>query len=104
MFYVKDWRRYMSNVILNNNVCFCRKILKNNDEISTFTTPLYIFLSMDASDDFLPTQLADRFVNIRRLGKGSCGEVRLVKDRVSLLILHLEKYKFVLKINILFSF
>lgn len=78
--------------------------MKNNDEISTLTTSLYVFLSMDATDEFLPAQLTDRFVNVRRLGKGSCGEVRLVKDRVSLIILHLKKYKLVLKINILFSF
>ncbi|XP_066151765.1 ovarian-specific serine/threonine-protein kinase Lok-like isoform X2 [Euwallacea fornicatus] len=62
-----------------------KKILKNKDHIAVSNSSynIYIYLShnVQEADEFLPVELANRFASITQLGRGSCGEVRLVKDR-----------------------
>lgn len=64
---------------------FYSVILKSKDEIAV-TAPsktVYIFLNLSQEDnDFLPTELSNKYVTVEQLGRGACGEVRLVKHRV----------------------
>lgn len=60
-----------------------RRILQNDDVISLAMPrySVYVFRSLKVVEDFLPAVLIPKYANIRSLGRGSSGEVRLVKDR-----------------------
>lgn len=46
---------------------------------------IYIYMSRgsDGTNDFLHQDLLDKYAHIKLLGRGACGEVRLVRHRVS---------------------
>ncbi|KAH1015824.1 hypothetical protein HUJ04_007147 [Dendroctonus ponderosae] len=87
LIYITDLSKngtFVNKVKLGNGQ---RKILKSYDEIAV-TSPeykLYCFLEQSSQEnDFLPPFLFTKYANIRLLGRGSCGEVRLVKNRDTL--------------------
>ncbi|CAG9774097.1 unnamed protein product [Ceutorhynchus assimilis] len=85
--YVTDFSKngtYINGEIIGTNK---KKILIDKDEIAVSTPHqiIYKFLSHgNEKPDFLPSDLLSKYANVRRLGRGSCGEVMLVKDRSTL--------------------
>ncbi|KAF7270952.1 hypothetical protein GWI33_016110 [Rhynchophorus ferrugineus] len=72
-----------------------RRILKNDDRIAVSVPDDYIYIYMsrgsDGTNDFLHQDLIDKYAHIRLLGRGACGEVRLVRERNSLAYYAIKK-------------
>ncbi|KAL1497454.1 hypothetical protein ABEB36_008424 [Hypothenemus hampei] len=83
LIYIKDLSKngtYINGIRLGKGN---RKILKHQDQIAVTFEANVVFMFLCQFDDFLPQQLLSKYATLRKLGHGSCGDVRLVKDRDS---------------------
>lgn len=86
--YLTDFSKngtFLNKEIVGTGKCV---ILKSKDEIAiaapSKTVYIFLNLSQEEDNDFLPRELSDKYVSIQQLGRGACGEVRLVKHRETL--------------------
>ncbi|XP_030758715.1 serine/threonine-protein kinase Chk2 [Sitophilus oryzae] len=85
LIYIRDLSKngtFVNKILLGKGK---RRILRNNDTIAvtvpTYAVYIFKYNGYEGNDTFLPSNLEEKYAHIRLLGRGACGEVRLVKNR-----------------------